>query len=219
MYSDTDALSQKVDDIDSRIEKQDADIDKLEAFSRRDNIVFHGLAESQDESFNKCKDTVVSVLNNFVKARHWVRPDIICAHRIGKKQTYQERPRPLIARFSLIEDKITVLKHRDNLRVGNIGVANDLTKLQRETLADLKSKGQIAFYKNGNLITRPGNPDKSVSNRTRRYAFAARKGTSASAAASASTPTPIPESLYRPGDLPPSGTGISADRNVPMDGS
>ena len=54
----------------------------------------------------------------------------------------------MIVRFSQFQDKLVVLKAREDLKKAGIGVSNDLTSLQRSELSKLKEKGQKGFYKN-----------------------------------------------------------------------
>ncbi len=181
MYSDIDAIHQKVEHLQSTISTQATALDKLEAFSRRDNVVLYGVTEESDETHDLCKDAVISILNAHVKTKLWQRADIVRAHRLGARDSDRVKPRPIIAKFCVTDDKITALKHRSALKDSDIGIANDLTKLQREELSNLRSNGMDAYYKNGKLITKPSDrPDDSqLPRRGRRY-VRARPGTPSS---------------------------------------
>ena len=88
-----------------------------------------------------------------MKDKNWQESDIVRAHRLGKDSA--KKPRPLIVRFSQFQDKLVVLKAREDLKKAGIGVANDLTSLQRSELSKLREKGQRGYYKNGVLNVVP----------------------------------------------------------------
>ncbi|XP_046581048.1 uncharacterized protein LOC124288544 [Haliotis rubra] len=67
----------------------------------------------------------------------------------------------MIAKFVDSMKKIAVLKDRPELGKHNIGVANDLTKRQRQTLSQLRSENKRGFYKNGRLVVEDLAPSES----------------------------------------------------------
>ena len=73
----------------------------LEGQSKRDNLVFFGIPEQQEETWDDCKDEVRKVLDENLKlqgALSDTEVGIERAKRIGKKQ--QGKTRPIVVKFS-----------------------------------------------------------------------------------------------------------------------
>ena len=149
LHSDIDANAEAISAIESRLDKLDLQQEKQEQYSRRENIILHGIEETaNDNDFwsmrNRCTDILNGCLNQPLAPN-----DIVRAHRLGKEKT--KGPRPIIIRFKNFADKLAVLKSRSTLKDKGIGVANDLTRNQRSELQALKDKGQKGYFKNGQL--------------------------------------------------------------------
>ena len=91
----------------------DDKVDKLEFFSRRNNVRFFNVYEESDETSEDCVRKVVQLLIRFYSQKVWTRDDVERAHRTGPKSGDINRPRPLIARLHRWRDKISVLQERD----------------------------------------------------------------------------------------------------------
>ncbi len=99
MYSDIDALAEKIDSVLSRCSRIDDELDKLESFSRRDNIILYGVPESDDEKSMSCKEKVITIFNDTLKFKTWQPCDIHRAHRLGMKRQDVDKPRPVIVKL------------------------------------------------------------------------------------------------------------------------
>ena len=136
----------------------DDKVDKLEFFSRRNNVRFFNVYEESDETSEDCVRKVVQLLNRFYSQKVWTRDDVERAHRTGPKSGDINRPRPLIARLHRWSDKISVLQERDGRKAMsdtlNIRVATDLTDRQNNILREEKSAGRQAYFHNGRLCYR-----------------------------------------------------------------
>ena len=77
----------------------DDKVDKLEFFSRRNNVRFFNVYEESDETSEDCVRKVVQLLNRFYSQKVWTRDDVERVHRTGPKSGDINRPRPLIARL------------------------------------------------------------------------------------------------------------------------
>ena len=150
---DIDHCADIIGRVEDRLHEVERKTEQQEQYSRRENVILHGLPEQQDESYQAVRRRVTDVLNNNVKDKKWQEQDIARAHRLGNQ--HSKKPRPVIVRFNQFEDKLTTLKARDELKKAGIGVASDLTNLQRNELAKLKEKNQKGYYKNGKLIVVP----------------------------------------------------------------
>ena len=156
---DIDHCAETLGYIDDRLHEVEKKTEKQEQYSRRENIILHGLGEQQDESYEANRTRLTTLLNNNVKDKTWQENDIQRAHRLGND--FAKKPRPLIVRLSQFQDKLVILKARDDLKKAGIGVAGDLTTLQRSELSKLREKGQKGYYKNGVLKVVPLPPDQT----------------------------------------------------------
>ena len=151
---DIDANHDNNEVLQSRVTEIEETIEKQEQYSRRENILLHGLPEQANENYTTVRRTVVDLLNSTVKTKSWSDTDIVRAHRLGRASR-DDRPRPIIVRFTHFMDKLSVLKARQELRTRDVGVSNDHTARQREALERLRAKGQRGYYKNGKLVVVP----------------------------------------------------------------
>ena len=175
-----------IDQLELKIETLSNSVEKQEQYSRRENLIFHGMKEEADESSEKSRLAIVALLNKNVTTKHWREEDFLRAHRLGHRRNSSETPRPLIVRFMHHFDKLKVLRARDKLKETGIGVANDLTLHQRTELAKLRKQGKSACYKNGTLIIQDpsaernnkiiGDASSSPDRDSRRYVQAYRRG-------------------------------------------
>ena len=99
----------KLDTLASETESLNKEIDRLEGFSRRDNLQFFGLGpETPAESFPVCVRKVVAALNDIQNPiKRWTEEDISREHRTGQSRT--DGPRTMIVRFSRRKVKMAVL--------------------------------------------------------------------------------------------------------------
>ena len=94
---DLSAVAGKVDEVVDRLDQVEEEADRLEAFSRRDNVVLYGIEDEHGESFDRCKDKVLNILNSNMSEKQWTRNDIVRAHRVTGN--WSGAPRPMIVKF------------------------------------------------------------------------------------------------------------------------
>ena len=112
-----------IDGTDDEITKLKAEVERLEEFSRRDNLRMYG----RDSNHDTCAQAVTDVLNSVAGPKRWTTDDIVGAHRIGRSRDGQ--PKPMVVKFNRWKDKMTVQSNRqlrDNLKNRGMKVANDL---------------------------------------------------------------------------------------------
>ena len=159
-------LSEKISQLNERLEKKDqyiaaletrlssceADLDQLEQYSRRTNLRFFGVPESE-----KGEDTT-SKLPTIVNETMGVTPpivnaDVVTSHRLGRRMPgadAQTRPRPVIVKFATTHVRDVVIRARRRLRESGGGptlyVNEELTR-RRAALAkktrELKKEKKI----------------------------------------------------------------------------
>ena len=131
-----------IDPLENRMEEMtqrlDDKIDKLESFSKRDNLKFFNVAESTEvENYDSCAKKILDLLQNCVPDRVWQLSDTVRAHRLGTDKNRNDsgsnsggsdrRPRPIIVKFAHWGAKMHVLtKGRDGLKRQGVAVAGDL---------------------------------------------------------------------------------------------
>ncbi|XP_076444409.1 uncharacterized protein LOC143282607 [Babylonia areolata] len=169
----TTRLTTTVDTMEQKISKIESEIDKLEEYSRRENLRFFGIPPlGQNENNDTCVSAVVDTLNSVERGvKKWTPDDIVRAHRIG--QTREGNPRPMIVRFARWRDKMTIITDRDlrnKLTEKGVKVANDLTRAQSSVVAEARREGKKAYFRKGKLVIAPLPPDP------RTYAEAASVG-------------------------------------------
>lgn len=121
----------------------------LEARSRRNNLIFHGIEEANKED---CRKTAYDAIEIGCEMDpRGIR--IERAHRIGRRRPNATKPRPLIVRFLDFHDKENVKDCRRNLPP-NIHVSDDypysVREMRRRRMPELiaaKNNGKQAFLR------------------------------------------------------------------------
>ena len=98
-----DALNTKIVEIetkvDSRLKFIESKLDHLEGYSRRSNIIIHGLKEDEGESNESVEKQVMDMVRDDLPIQEDIHFERI--HRLGKKKA--NATRPVIARFSFFK--------------------------------------------------------------------------------------------------------------------
>jgi hypothetical protein len=176
-----DEVSDKQDRLNETVASLEAEIDRLEGFSRRNNIKFFGIPEANPGEEDDCAQAVLHVLNTYIPQETWGTETIERAHRIGRFIPNKPNPRPVIVKFQSWRDAIRVMKDRaarDDMEHDGLRVAQDLTRRQVETLKELRGEGKVAFYVNGKLKVRDDDGDhrSQAENNTNNVAVRGRGG-------------------------------------------
>ena len=160
----------RVTKIEARLEGQEEKSVDLEARSRRNNGIFHGVAEvaGEDKNWELSKGVALQFIKEKCKVSAHVK--IERAHRIPTKRrdnAHPDKPRPLIVKFLDYNDKMLVKKSRTNLPAdGGFGISDDLPLAVRQARRRLhdelefrKSKGDEVWiqyparlFANGTMI-------------------------------------------------------------------
>jgi len=157
-------VSEQQDRTSEVLEEIQDDLDRLEGFSRRNNVKIFGLKESRNEV---CEKLVMDVLNHYLPREQWSRDTVERAHRLGTFNPSKPQPRPVIVKFQRWGEAMALMKAkvaRENMKADGIGVAQDLTKRQAAKLRDLKAQGKVGYYRKGRLHIKD-HPDSSPDRR------------------------------------------------------
>lgn len=122
--------------------------------SRRNNLQFDGVEELQDETWEQTATHISKLLEDKLQL-----PNIEMerAHRVG--QRLDQRPRPIIAKFSRFCHREAVLRNSAKLRATRIYVNEDLCpasqKIRKDKpplLKQARSDGKIPYFRHTKLI-------------------------------------------------------------------
>ncbi|XP_077558172.1 uncharacterized protein LOC144173781 [Haemaphysalis longicornis] len=112
-------------------------LDELEDRSRRDNLIFHGIADSK-ESWEQTEIKLLTALTQVIDS--FPTGSIERAHRLG---TYSPgKCRPIIAKFSNYKVKEKTLSFRTELKTNNITVSEDFSLATRNARKKLLNFGK-----------------------------------------------------------------------------
>eukprot|EP00745_Piridium_sociabile_P028451 TRINITY_DN4581_c0_g1_i8.p1 TRINITY_DN4581_c0_g1~~TRINITY_DN4581_c0_g1_i8.p1 ORF type:complete len:674 (-),score=116.05 TRINITY_DN4581_c0_g1_i8:159-2180(-) len=136
--------------------KMDSQMDKIESFSRRNNLRFFNVYEGPHEDGSQCIRKVVQLLNRFFPAKQWTTDDVERAHRLGQRNSNYSRPRPIIARLYRWQDKLCILRagdcRREMANTLGIRVSSDLTDRQNQVVREARDAGRHAYVWKGRLF-------------------------------------------------------------------
>ncbi|KAL8567955.1 hypothetical protein ACOMHN_029130 [Nucella lapillus] len=151
-------LTVKQDNTSDAIGDLQDEVDRLESFSRRNNVRLFGIPESaRAEDFDTCAETVKKTLQNDIPQINWDNDPVERAHRIGRYNPNNPNPRPIIVKFTRWGDAMKVMRNqeaRSKLQENSVRIAQDLTRRQASQLRDLKQVGKSGYFVGGKLCVR-----------------------------------------------------------------
>ncbi|CAL9708654.1 unnamed protein product [Knipowitschia caucasica] len=132
----------------------------LEGQSRRNNLVFEGVLESQGESWADAEAKVKKILTEKLQLPPTVELERV--HRVGRPDGERSRPRPIVAKLLRWKDRDTILHRAKQLKGTNIYINEDYTdavkRKRKELMPELRAareRGEIAFLRYDKLIVHP----------------------------------------------------------------
>ena len=118
MREDVSSLQQENAQLKSDNKRLKDRLDKLESYSRRDNLIFHGVQQKPDED---CHRVAQLIMQNNLNIPHASEMKFDRCHRIPGKT----KPQPLIVQFNYSVDRDKVWQARKNLSGSNISLRED----------------------------------------------------------------------------------------------
>ena len=144
----------------ARTNKLETDTDKLESYSRRNNVIFHGIPEDHNAPGREdCATKVHNLVQQYIPDGEWQTDSIDMAHRLGVPR--EGRPRPMLVRFLRWPEVLKVMNNktgRENLRRQGILTVADHTTRQRQELKNLKLKGLRGHVYKGKVVCEDNQP-------------------------------------------------------------
>lgn len=116
-----------------------ARLDDFEDRSRRENLIFYGVADSASETWSQSEVKIREILSSFLSVSI---PDegISRAHRLGSYIT--NKCRPIIVKFSSNKFKDSILASKKNLRTSGVSISEDFCKTTRNSRKKLLEYGK-----------------------------------------------------------------------------
>lgn len=106
----------------------------------RDNLIFYNIAEEEKEDTTAIIHQLLEEKLEMQDARTKVRIDR--SHRLGKRRSPHEKPRPIVANFNYFQDKETVIRNAKKLTGTRIGIAEqypqEIVKIRQKLYPELK---------------------------------------------------------------------------------
>ena len=160
--SQLDDHRKQIEDLKSKLAKEQEKVIALETYSRRENLRFMNIPEEPGEN---CIDTIYDLIENGlnINTEHM---QLQAVHRVGKVRSNDAdnaSPRPVIVRFLLRDDREKVLKAKNKLKSSenykDVYITQDYARaiqMERKTLIKAmfkaKEKGLNAKVVNRNLM-------------------------------------------------------------------
>lgn len=111
----------------------------MENQSRRDNIILRGIAEEQNETWERCSELVQEVGRRLqVDVR---QIDVVRAHRLGKKVPGRSDPRPIIAKMNW-NTKEKMMAEKGKLKGTQIYLDEDYSQQTLKERRELRQAGR-----------------------------------------------------------------------------
>ena len=132
--------------IKDKIKHSDKQQDALEQYGRRNCLVIHGVAESENESTDEVFVELVNTnLGLSIKQR-----DLDRSHRLGKPNS-NGRARPIIAKFARYNVRAKVFANKKKMKGSNMMLTESLTRHRVVVLNEARKR-----YGNNNVWTADG---------------------------------------------------------------
>lgn len=131
-------LDDKYENLKQTVENQEKRLYFLEKQTRKKNIVFFGINESES-SYSNLESNMIRFINERF-SQELDRRDIQEIKRIGKKG---ERPRPIIVTFSTLGTKINLFKQRAVLKDTGYYITEDYPQHILEKRKELQEQAKI----------------------------------------------------------------------------
>ncbi|XP_075547628.1 uncharacterized protein LOC142582112 [Dermacentor variabilis] len=128
LKTDTEVLRADTTKATRLISKLEARFDDAENRTRRNNLVFYGLPETTPESYAQSEQLIIKHCREHLDI-HIDTKEIERAHRLGRHSN--DKPRPIITKFTFFKTKETVLSSARKLKGTNYSIGEDFSRAVR----------------------------------------------------------------------------------------
>ncbi|XP_062606558.1 uncharacterized protein LOC134268329 [Saccostrea cucullata] len=147
----SEALVEKVTQLEAQVENLTTRMDDMEQYSRRTCLKFTGIPENKDENTDQM---ILNVINNYVLDTEDEKMDlyqISRSHRVGRPpnndnrqdQGKGQRPRDIIVKFVSYRDRALIYAKKSNLKPFNENEQNNYKIFVNEALT--KKRAELLF--------------------------------------------------------------------------
>ena len=145
----------KIDKVQQNLTELENCVDYLENQSRRNNVIFEGIEESDKESWHDSERKVMDVIKETMELEDLT---IERAHRVGRARS---RARPVVVKFLSYKDRELVMRNGRKLKGTSITVRDDVSnkvlskrKELMPRLREARENGKVAFFSYDKLIVK-----------------------------------------------------------------
>ena len=141
------SLEKKVAHLEKENKRLDSELDTNQMYSRRNNLIIHGIAETRDENTD-------ALVINFLKSElnlSLTERDLDRSHRLGNRDESKKRPRPIIIKFLRHNDKQLIYSKKKLLKNKPFLITESLTPNRLALYKAAREK-----YGNSNVWTNDG---------------------------------------------------------------
>lgn len=132
----------EIDNLTSQINNLVKKCDDSENRLRRDNLLFFGIQDAHDETWDQSESCIISLCSDKLQISI-SKQDIERAHRLGRFQDGKHRP--IIVKFARFKDKCSILSAGPKLKGSSISIREDFSARVR-----LARKKLYAYAKQNN---------------------------------------------------------------------
>lgn len=130
---ENESLSLRNSHLTRQLEMMQKTTEQLDARSRRNNIIIHGVPRQSEETGKMCEEAVRDVIRQKLKITDNVQLED--ARRLGQSDNA-----PIAVTFLRHQDKVKVMSERRQLKGSNIFLNDDYTKSVREKRKELRKE-------------------------------------------------------------------------------
>ena len=159
MSNETTVMKEKIESTSQAHERKITELqnksEDLEDRGRRNNLVFYGIKEPENtKEVEDCEKILHDILqvHNLVPRVTDTHNLFDRVHRLGRKREDQDKPRPIIARFTFYKDKEDVYKQGFKLKNTPINMSEAFSKATLNIRSQLVMKAKLA-KNNESMIT------------------------------------------------------------------
>lgn len=141
------ALNEKVDSLAEQV-------DAMDAYSRRNSLLVHGLPESEQED---CLKMVTELLRD-KEIANISNEQVDRVHRVGPPKVNQKHPRPVVVKFCSYVQRHEVFANKRKLKSSGISITEQLTAARMGLLKMAKDRFGVrnVWSMDGTLIVLQG---------------------------------------------------------------
>lgn len=151
--------------LENKVEQQERRIQFLEREARKRNIVFFGISENDSSSYTDLEKCTIRFIKEYLHISI-VHSDIQEVKRVGKRG---EKPRPIIATFSTLGQKINIFKQKRLLKNTHYYINEDYPRYILEKRKELqeqakyeREKGNKVMIKYDKLVIQKSNNKRAL---------------------------------------------------------